>query len=108
MRYVLCMFLAGCWLTSPGRAVHDYEWFHTAYNSIEAKKAQIAAHASILKQEADGKEQQRLRIELTGMQQSCRELVADYNANSDKVNVGIFQGTSLPDHVNPDVCEVSP
>lgn len=93
-------------VTTLREAVHDYEWFHSAYNTIDGKVRQIEAQAQLVATEQDAAEVRRLKMELSGMQQSCRQLVADYNGNSDKVHIGVFQGGSLPDHLALDLCEV--
>ena len=98
------LFLIGCFVRTSD-AIHEYEWFHEAYNRIEARISQIKSHKELISKESDQNEIRMLRIELSGMQQSCRELIADYNSNSDKVNVGIFQGSSLPNHMEIESCE---
>ena len=85
--------------------VHDYEWFHTAHERIGARVSQIAATTSSVAEETDPGEKSRLRVDLAGQQQSCRELSADYNANADKITTGAFRGWSLPAHVNIGDCE---
>jgi hypothetical protein len=88
----------------------DYEWFHTAYTNAQARVAQVQATKAVLSDEmarveADRAEVVRLRTELGGQQQSCRDLVADYNANAAKVTFGSFKGWSLPDRLDPLICE---
>ena len=92
-------------VTDPDKMIHDYEWFHTAYTNVGARTAQIAATKDALASESDPAEKSRLRIDLGGQQQSCRELVADYNANAAKVTFGSFKGWSLPSTINPTDCE---
>jgi len=92
-------------VTDPDKMIHDYEWFHTAYTNVGARQAQIASTKVGLRDEADPAEKSRLRIDLGGQQQSCRELIADYNANAAKVTFGSFKGWSLPESINPNQCE---
>lgn len=92
-------------VTDPDKVIHDYEWFHTAYTNVGARVAQIAASKATMATETDHAEIVRLRTDLGGQQQSCRELVADYNANAAKVTMGSFKGWSLPDTLNPNDCE---
>lgn len=92
-------------VTDPDKMIHDYEWFHTAYTNVGAREAQIVSTKSMLSAETDPAEKSRLRIDLGGQQQSCRELVADYNANAAKVTFGSFKGWSLPASLNPNDCE---
>lgn len=95
-------------VTDPDNIIHDYEWFHTAHERVASRVAQIKTTREML-EDTTGQilpdEKTRLRVEIMGQQQSCRELVADYNANSQKMTVGIFKGWSLPDTLNPSVCE---
>jgi len=85
--------------------IHNYEWFYDTYNAVEAKRPLIETHKSYLAEETDPDEKFRLRMELTGMQQSCRNMVADYNANASKANVSIFQGRDVPGRLSLTVCD---
>ncbi len=76
--------------------IDNYEWYFDAYSEIQAKSPQIAQHQKYLEAETDRKERINLRIELTAMQNSCRELAAKYNANSKKANRSIFKDHDLP------------
>lgn len=86
--------------------IHKYEWFHDVNASRDARLGQIKAHHTLLADEADKKERSRLNMEVAAMQQSCRDLSTQYNANSEKVNVSIFKGSSLPASLNINDCEV--
>lgn len=111
----MLLFLASCLVdkaatvvdkvTDPDKMIHDYEWFHSAYTNITARTAQIASTKQMMAGETDKAETSRLRIDLAGQQQSCRELVADYNGNAAKITFGSFKGWSLPDNINPTLCE---
>lgn len=85
--------------------IHNYEWFHDVDKQQKARVRQIMQFKGFLKSEDDKEEKSRLRMEMAGQQMSCRDLVAKYNANSEKINVGIFKGWSLPDNINPIECE---
>lgn len=87
------------------KMIHDYEWFHDVEKAHGARVAQIKQFKSFLSNEEDAQEKRNLRMEMAAQQQSCRRLVAKYNANSLKMNVGIFKGWSLPDKLNPLTCE---
>ncbi len=80
----------------PDNMINSYEWYFDAYGEIKAKGPQIKQHQAYLAEENDKDERNNLRMELTAMQQSCRELVAKYNANSKKANKSIFQDKDLP------------
>ena len=96
--------------------IHDYEWFYDSYNNIEAKQLQIISSQETLRDftisseseevnKFNMEEAQRVRIELAGQQASCRELVAKYNAESQKANVGIFRSGTLPTSISLSVCQ---
>lgn len=112
-----CSVLGG--LTSvasaPGRVVQktmktenivsNYEYFHAASSNFVAKGAQVQQFKSLLKDETDKSEAARLRIDLAGVQQSCRDLAAEYNGRSAMVNRSIFKGTTTPVQLNAAICE---
>ena len=79
---------------------NNYEWYFDAHNEIQTKKPKIAQHQTYLEAETDRKEVNNLRMELAAMQNSCRELVAKYNANSQKANRSIFKDHDLPSQVS--------
>jgi hypothetical protein len=93
-------------VTDPDKIIHDYEWFHSAKGRVDSRAAQVrSTHALLDNIDISPDETARLRIDLTGQQQSCRELVADYNSNAQKVTVGVWKGWSLPDALDAQVCE---
>lgn len=102
-------------LTAPSRVVSktlqtsniltNYELFHDESKQFEARVAQIAEHRGFLAGEPDPAERTRLRMELAAQQQSCRELVADYNANSLKLNRQLFKDRGLPPVLEASACE---
>jgi len=85
--------------------VHNYEWFHDVDKHQKARVNQIIQFKVFFKSEDDKDEKIRLRMEMAAQQMSCRNLVAKYNANSEKMNVKIFKDWSLPDRINPNECE---
>jgi hypothetical protein len=90
---------------APDNVIHNYEWFHDASRAVAARAAQIAAHRSLAGEVTDPAERQRMRVEIAGMQQTCRDLAAQYNANTAKVNRDLFRGRTAPASINPAVCE---
>ena len=88
----------------PSNIIHTYEWFHDANGAVNARVSQIKAHKQIVAQTTDASELSRLRIELSAMQQSCRDLTNRYNANADKANRSIFQ-RGVPDKLSTSQCE---
>lgn len=101
--------------TAPARVVnktletnnilHNYEYFKDAYQAYQAKLPQITERAGYLAAETDADEKYRLRIELSAVQQSCRELAAEYNSNSSKLNRNLFKDRSLPHELSLAACE---
>lgn len=117
MRVVLApVNLANNALTQAGRVVdktidadnvlHNYEWFYDTSRQIDARVQQIGVHAGLFRSESDAAERNRLRIELTTMQQSCRDMAAKYNANTAKANRAIFRGGDAPESIDLTTCEV--
>ena len=112
---MIVLLLAACYtstplgivdrVTDPDNVIHDYEWFHTASEHVASRAAQVRATHASLTEETDDAEKRRLRVDLSGQQRSCRDLVADYNANAEKVTMGIFRGWSLPAHLDMESCE---
>lgn len=87
--------------------IQSYEWFYDVNASFDARQAQVEQFASLLATETNPTERSQLRIELTAMQQTCRELANNYNANSQKLNKSIFKGWSLPASLDALHCEVN-
>lgn len=85
--------------------LHNYEWFHDVNANFLARKSQVDQFKGMLAAETDAQEKIRLRMEMAAMQSSCRDLARKYNANSAKINRGVFRGDSLPENLNAGVCE---
>lgn len=91
--------------TFDGRnIIHNYEWFYDAHAQIQAKERAIKSHQQLVAS-AEGSEKTRLQMELTGMQNVCRELVQEYNSNSKKVNRNIFKSNQTPRSISMEKCE---
>lgn len=84
--------------------IQSYEWFYDVNASYKARRNQVEQFNILFSEEEDKAEKRKLRIELAAMQQSCRELVTKYNANSEKMNKSIFKGWSLPDILLIETC----
>jgi hypothetical protein len=101
--------------TAPARVINktletnniltNYEMFHDEAQNFGARVNQIGEHRGFLKSEADPAERTRLRMEMAAQQQSCRELAADYNANSRKLNRKLFKDAGLPAELDATQCE---
>ena len=87
-----------------GNIIHSYEWFHDTNAAYQARMNQIRAYSQMM-ESTPGNEKLNMGMELQAMRQSCRDLATRYNANSAKVNVGIFKGTNVPDSLNLNSCE---
>lgn len=102
-------------MTAPARVIDktlqtnniltNYELFHDESQNFTARVAQIQEQRGFLDKEADPAERSRLRMEMAAQQQSCRELAADYNANSQKLNRNLFKDRGLPPVLDVGQCE---
>jgi len=101
--------------SAPGRVISktmetnniisNYEWYHDSYAAFRARTSQVEQFRNLLAAEPDAKEKQRLRIEFSAIQQSCREIATKYNANSTKTNRSIFKGREAPEKLPENQCE---
>lgn len=101
--------------TAPARVINktlqtnniltNYELFHDESKQFEARLAQVSEQRGFLADEKDAAERSRLRMEMAAQQQSCRELAADYNANSLKLNRQLFKDRGLPPVLDASRCE---
>lgn len=101
--------------TAPGRVVQEtfktdnilstYEGFFNQKASYDSRVAQIKSQSEILAAETDAAELRRLRMELSAMKQSCRELANQYNADASKNNDSLFQDNDLPSTLDVQPCE---
>lgn len=85
--------------------ITKYEWFYDAAGVINSRVAQVAAHRTLVANTTDPAEKSRLNIEIAGMQQSCRQMMQQYNANASKVNVALFKTAGTPASFSPSTCE---
>jgi len=102
-------------LTAPSRVVSktletnniitSYEWFYDTNAAYEARLPQITQFNGFLKEELSSSEKSKTRVDLGAIQQSCRDLVSKYNANSQKMNKKIFKGWSLPYDLKISTCD---
>lgn len=103
-------------VTAPARVANDalktdnvrtsYERFYDVHQNFQARVNQVRQFSGFMTSAGDDKaEQSRLRMEMAAQQQSCRELAADYNADSSKLTIGTFKGWDLPQTLDPSLCE---
>lgn len=91
--------------TDTTKMLANYEWFYETSNNFNTRTTQVAALKKILMEETDKSEKSRLRVDLSAVQQSCRELAAKYEAQSGKIHVGYLKSKSLPESLNAKECE---
>ena len=92
--------------TAPGRVLNktletnniidSYEWFYDTNAAFISRQNQVVQYNTMYAEEEDKSEKRKIRTELAAMQQTCRDLVTKYNANSEKMNKSIFKGWELP------------
>jgi hypothetical protein len=82
----------------------NYEDFFNMNELIKTRIGQIASHKDIIRDNDDKAEYSRLQVELSGMKQSCREIVGRYNAQSAKLNSGFTRSSTLPVTHDSNIC----
>lgn len=91
--------------TNTDKMLANYEWFQESATAFDARVRQIRAHEKLIVAETDRAEMARLRIELSAMQQTCRDLAARYSAKTNEIHVGYLKGRNLPEHLSSEQCE---
>jgi len=92
--------------TSPARVVtktletnniiSNYEWYFDTNAQFETRVTQLQNYKPILAGTSDATEKSRLNIEVMAVQTTCLALGNQYNANSVKLNDGLFKDWRLP------------
>lgn len=100
-------------VSAPGRVIQEtlktnniinnYEMFFDLNAGYDRRVADIQSQRLML-EGATGAELNRLKIELVGLQQTCRDLVARYNAASEKENRALFKANKLPESLEIATC----
>ena len=100
-------------ISAPGRVlretlgtqniINNYEMFQDLNAGFQRRVADIQSQRALLA-DSTGTEANRVRIELTGLQQTCRDLVARYNSASEKLNRSVFKSQNLPETLDLDAC----
>lgn len=86
-----------------GNIINNYEMFFDINAGYDRRVADIQSQRLML-EGATGAELNRLKIELTGLQQTCRDLVTRYNAASEKENRTLFKAANLPESLDITTC----
>lgn len=100
-------------ISAPGRVIREtlktnniinnYEMFFDLNAGYERRVADIQSQKLML-EGATGAELNRLKIELVGLQQTCRDLVTRYNAATEKENRSLFKANKLPEQLEIATC----
>lgn len=100
-------------VSAPGRVlqetlktnniINNYEMFFDLNAGYARRVADIESQRLML-EGATGAELNRLKIELVGLQQVCRDLVTRYNAASEKENRALFKASNLPESLEIATC----
>lgn len=100
-------------LSAPGRIIQEtlktnnildnYEMYFDLNAGYDRRVADIQSQKLML-EGATGAELNRLKIELVGLQQTCRDLVTRYNAASEKANRSLFKANNLPEQLDLTTC----
>lgn len=85
--------------------INNYEWFFDNAAAIESRVSQIKGTRAVLAETTDPSDRSMRLIELQAQQQSCRDLVTKYNANSAKMNRSVFKSKGLPTEFTIAECE---
>ena len=85
--------------------LQTYEWFFDAKGTYESRLSDVEGHHAIMAGELSSDERSRYRIELVGMQQTCRKLANEYNQNSQKANRSMFKSKGLPMKLDAEACK---
>lgn len=84
-------------IVNDGRnRVNAQEWFHSQYAQILAADRQLDEAAANLKANTGKDDESFYRTNYTGLKNRCAEMVANYNAEAQKVSRGQWRDQSLP------------
>lgn len=88
-----------------GNIERTYERFHDLNRGYTSRVAQIRETSRRLAAETDPTERRFLNTELAAQRGSCRDIVAQYNADATKTNREIFRGREAPETLNLSECD---
>ena len=103
--FVVNWMTAATRILTPEKAISNYEWFHDTHNEFQSRVNQLASHRKIVAETTDPSERVRLRVEVGGIQASCRSLAVAYNSRAAQIHRGLFQGSSVPSKLEIGKCE---
>lgn len=85
---------------NPDNILAQYEKFHDRCAAIKRYETSLDTQKMLL-ETAEGSEAERIRANIGGLTAQRAGAIAQYNADATKSNVGIFQGRTLPQRLNP-------
>lgn len=85
--------------------LQNYDWFLQVNSNYNTRLPQIREAVTAYNAEQDPVERARLRTDLNGVRQSCRELANDYNNRSQQQNRRLFRDRNLPESLDVAACE---
>lgn len=85
--------------------IFNYERFFDINANYKARTSQIKQYKGFFETETNPAEKTQLRTEMAAMQQSCRDLANEYNADSQKMNRSLFKDKDLPYELSTSECE---
>lgn len=91
--------------TDTTKMLANYEWFHDTSKTFNARVSAIQAHKGLIAEEKDPEELRRLRVEVNGMKQMCREMSANYASKTAQLHVGYLKSNDLPETLDAQQCE---
>ena len=91
--------------TNTDKMLANYEWFNESATAFDARVKQIRVQRKMFDDETDKGERQRLRMELSAVQQTCRDLAARYAAKTNEIHVGYLKSKNLPETLSAEQCE---
>lgn len=88
----------------PGKIATDifqnsfstYSKFYDFHQAHISNMSRIESYRNSYNEAKTDDERSRTKVELNAVQQTCRELVAKYNADSSKIQMDMFKSKNLP------------
>jgi nitrate reductase NapE component len=88
-------------ITNDGRnRVNAQEWFHSQYAQIVAADKNLDEAAANLAKATTSEDKAFYQTNYTGLKNRCNEMVANYNAEANKVSRGKWLDPALPQQID--------
>lgn len=88
-------------ITNPDNIIHQYEKFH----ALKARYIAVTKNITALKARYNENKNSENWTNLYAQQDSCREIVTEYNKNSIMTTTVHFKGTTLEPRLDINLCE---